>query len=102
MASRVPAVPANVQRGAQRFFLPILAGVVLLLAGVLLIGTGIAGARSNVEPVKSEHTVVAGETLWSIARSVKPHGDVRPLVSKIARLNHVGQVLEPGMSLVLP
>jgi nucleoid-associated protein YgaU len=87
---------------AQRFLLPALACIVFLLAGVLLIGTGIAGARSSRDVTKPSHTVAAGETLWSIARSVKPHGDVRPLIAKIARLNHVGHTLEPGATLVLP
>ncbi len=97
----MPTSRANRSRG-HRLLLPALAGVVLLLAGVLLIGTGIAGARTNRDVAKPTHTVAAGETLWSIARSVKPHGDVRPLVAKIARLNRVGHTLEPGATLLLP
>jgi hypothetical protein len=45
------------------------------------------------------HVVQPGETLWSIARTLHPDGDIRPLVDRLVELNggdhiEVGQVLE--------
>jgi hypothetical protein len=44
------------------------------------------------------HVVQPGETLWSIARTLHPDGDIRPLVDRLVELNgsdhlEVGQVL---------
>jgi LysM repeat protein len=86
----------------NRFAVPLLALIVLLLAALLLIGTGSSGARANGESPQQTYTVMAGDTLWSVARSIQPTGDVRPLVSKIARANHVGQSIVPGTQLLLP
>jgi LysM repeat protein len=86
----------------QRWALPVLAVVVVLLAALLLIGTGSSGARANGDVPKQTYTVLAGDTLWSVARSIQPTGDVRPLISKIVRTNHVDRSIVPGMQLVLP
>lgn len=82
--------------------MPLVAAVVVILAVVLVAGASRAGARSNRAVSPRTVTVVPGDTLWSIARSQKPSGDVRPLVAKIARLNNVGAQLSPGSMLVLP
>jgi hypothetical protein len=42
-----------------------------------------------------------GDTLWSIARSLQPVGDVRPLVDALERRNG-GSQLDIGQVLVLP
>jgi hypothetical protein len=44
--------------------------------------------------------VQPGDTLWSIARSVQPAGDVRPLVHRLERANH-GTRLRVGDRLLL-
>ncbi|MDG2112656.1 MAG: LysM domain-containing protein [Actinomycetota bacterium] len=62
-------------------------------------GTGIGqtGAALN-----SSYVVVQpGDTLWSIARSVQPKGDVRPLVQRLSELNG-GAALQVGQALYLP
>lgn len=41
------------------------------------------------------HTVRAGDSLWSIAQTVHPDGDIRPIVDELARRTG-GQPLRPG------
>ena len=45
--------------------------------------------------------VQAGDTLWSIAQSLQPTGDIRPLVERLAQLNG-GHSLIAGQTLKLP
>ena len=47
------------------------------------------------------HVVAAGDSLWTIARSVQPTGDVRPLVQELADRRH-GAPLEVGEKIVVP
>ncbi len=47
------------------------------------------------------HVVAAGDTLWSIARSYAPDGDVRRAVDELARING-GTDLRVGDRLVIP
>ena len=56
----------------------------------------------EVEPVsRSTYVVAPGDTLWSIARALKPEGDVRPLVDALAA-GRQGRPLEVGETIVLP
>ena len=86
----------------------------VLVAGVLLVvfvlaalavgrvATVLGGAPASVpehRPGAVDHVVQPGDTLWSIAQSLQPGGDVRPLVQGLARANGgpeliVGQRLE--------
>jgi nucleoid-associated protein YgaU len=64
------------------------------------------GARAQVElsirPVVSGVRIVQpGDTLWTIARSFQPEGDVRPLVARLAKAQG-GAPLQPGQRVVLP
>ena len=74
--------PARTVRPAQsavrKLWMPLVAAVVVILAVVLVAGASRAGARSNRAVSPRTVTVVPGDTLWSIARSQKPSGDVRP------------------------
>lgn len=66
---------------------------VLLAARVLLAGLG-GGPLTVSEPPASTpmpslighltYVVQPGDTLWSIARSIEPEGDVRPVVDRLA------------------
>jgi len=47
------------------------------------------------------HVVQPGETIWSIARALRPAGDVRPLVDRLERQLR-GHPLLPGQVLVVP
>jgi hypothetical protein len=43
-----------------------------------------AGAATPVVPPSGSYVVQPGDTLWSIAESLAPDGDVRPLVDQLA------------------
>ena len=66
-----------------------------------LSATGAAASRPAVSQIDSAEWVVRpGDTLWSIARSVQPSGDERPLVDKLSA--EVGGNLYPGQVIPLP
>jgi len=46
------------------------------------------------------HVVQPGETAWSIARSVQPTGEIRPLVDRLVAQEH-GRPLQAGDRLVV-
>ncbi|HET7489066.1 MAG TPA: LysM domain-containing protein [Acidimicrobiales bacterium] len=89
--------------------------VVAVLLGVL-VAVGMPGeaplslsgrAPAAAEPAGAlpiaarSYVVQPGDTLWSIARSLQPHGDVRPLVQRLAA-DRGGAPLRAGERLVLP
>ena len=47
------------------------------------------------------HVVRPGDTLWTIARSLQPSGDVRPLVDRLAEARG-GAPLRPGERVLVP
>jgi uncharacterized membrane protein len=61
------------------------------------------GAQDRVHET-AQHQVVAGETVWDIARTATPDGgDVRVTVSEIRRLNDLdAATIYPGDILVVP
>jgi hypothetical protein len=87
---------------------------VVLLAAVAMactLGVGVARSAGGAmewlsgdlpppPPGRPVHVVQAGDTLWSIARTLHPDGDVRPLVDRLVELNG-GDHLEVGQVLVL-
>lgn len=46
-------------------------------------GSHLAGADASTSSAPAEVVVQPGDTLWSIARALKPSGDVRPLVDRL-------------------
>jgi len=69
---------------------------VLAVVGALAIGHGAFAGLAPAPPAASSPgasagatTVVvrAGDTVWSIARRLQPHGDVRSLVDRIVAAN---------------
>ena len=58
----------------------------------------LAGAGQPLSP--TVHVVQPGDTLWSIARSLHPGGDIRPIVDRLAALHGQGPLLV-GERLVL-
>lgn len=84
--------------------------VAVLVAALMSLAVG-AGAFSSLvptpgaEPISaSEGRVVVvepGDSVWSIARSIQPEGDLRPLVHRIIQANGANPI-QPGQQLVVP
>ncbi|NLD76616.1 MAG: LysM peptidoglycan-binding domain-containing protein [Acidimicrobiales bacterium] len=82
----------------------------LLVAVLLALGIG-AGAFSGLVPTPGSEPIAAadarvvvvepGDSVWSIARSIQPEGDLRPLVHRIVQANGAAP-LQPGQQLVVP
>jgi nucleoid-associated protein YgaU len=53
-------------------------------------------------PGPTSYVVQPGDTLWSIARSLQPDGDVRPLVHGLLDGNGGAAALSVGQVLVVP
>jgi len=81
----------------------------IVLVGSLLTAAGtIAAAFGDVpasvpgrRPTQRTHLVQPGETLWSIARSLHPTGDINALVDRLERANP-GASLRVGQHLLVP
>ncbi|MDQ3757360.1 MAG: LysM domain-containing protein [Actinomycetota bacterium] len=69
-----------------------------------LVGSGSLTASAPAQPVligERVHIVQPGDTLWTIARSLQPSGDVRRLVDALAAQRH-GAALQIGERISLP
>jgi hypothetical protein len=69
-----------------------------------LAGSGPLAAPEPPPPVligERVHVVQPGDTLWTIARSLQPSGDVRRLVDALAAQRH-GAALQVGERVALP
>ncbi len=80
--------------------------VIVLVAALLTIAVSLAkvasSASSNPRPAPV-HVVVPGETLWRIAQSEHPGGDLRVEVAKIMSFNHLSTAtVVPGQAIRLP
>jgi LysM repeat protein len=68
---------------------------------VMFGGYGVANAASESANAKHTYVVQPGDTLWQIARSVRPSGDIRPLVADLAK-QHGGSDINVGDVITLP
>lgn len=66
--------------------------------GPLSVGESVPALASSTD---SHYLVQPGDTLWSIARSVQPEGDIRPLVHRLAAQLE-GRSLLAGDRLLIP
>jgi hypothetical protein len=86
----------------------VLAALVLLAIalawGAMRVGAALEDVPASVperRPGPGVHVVQPGETLWSVARSLQPEGDVRPLVRALIAANG-GPEVDVGDRVVLP
>lgn len=84
--------------------------VVVGLASALWAGLGAPGGALTVSGRSSPrasvggrpaYVVQPGDTLWTLARRLDPHGDPRPLVDRLAAA-HGGATLRVGERIALP
>ena len=76
----------------------------VIWAFVLVLGSGAAAADVDSAGATFEYvTVGEGDSLWGIAETLDPSGDVREVIAEIVRLNGLDDaVVEPGQRLALP
>jgi hypothetical protein len=76
----------------------------VIWAFVLVLGSGAAAADVDSAGATFEYvTVGEGDSLWAIAETLDPSGDVREVIAEIVRLNGLDDaVVEPGQRLALP
>lgn len=61
-----------------------------------------ASEPTSLSPrLQASYVVQPGDTLWTIARELQPHGDVRPLVTKLTAARQ-GAPLSAGERIALP
>jgi hypothetical protein len=71
--------------------LAVLVAALLLLAGAALVLRAAGGllthgppaAPAHRSPVSGAYVVRPGDTVWSVARTLQPDGDIRPLVDRL-------------------
>ncbi|MCU1498483.1 MAG: hypothetical protein JWM47_2436 [Acidimicrobiales bacterium] len=83
---------------------------VLVMVAFVAIGRGAFSTWATTPPsgaaapaATAGQTVIVrqGDTLWSIARRLRPTGDIRPVVDQLAAANG-GTAIAPGDRLVVP
>jgi LysM repeat protein len=98
-----PAAPVRLTRRGRLVFL-------LLLLTVLFVGFSIGRvsslASTSAPRPAVRHTVIVrqGQTLWSLARQLRPDADPRVVVAALQRVNSLDATtpIAPGQELVLP
>lgn len=105
---RGPGARARRAQYRRRRVVALLLLVAVVSTAILLANAVLAGSAGGGTPTSAPgssapavHVVQPGDTLWSIARSIDPDGDVRVTVDRLAALNGRGP-LQVGQQLVLP
>jgi hypothetical protein len=81
--------------------LVVVAVLVLVFHGLVArVGSGALTAPDRPGAAQA-YVVQPGDSFWSVARRLQPHGDPRPLVSRLVAA-HGGPVLHPGERIALP
>ena len=77
---------------------------ILLLSGFAAVTGATAGSSDTAIPTPYvKVSVKPGDSLWSIAESIAPHGDRRSLVADIVDINHLESLeLQAGQKIYVP
>jgi nucleoid-associated protein YgaU len=77
---------------------------ILLLSGFAAVTGASAGSTDTAIPTPYvKVSVKPGDTLWSIAESIAPHGDRRSLVADIVEINRLATPeLQAGQKIYIP
>jgi len=86
---------------AAVFFL--LSVITLLLILIAAGGTSADASATAGGPATASVVVQAGDSLWTIAKSLQPNGDPRSMMQTLVELNGLkGGELVPGQQLIVP
>ena len=97
---RVPATPRRRTVSSRR---GLFAGVLATL--VLSVGAGVLGLAIQPDAYDGPtvtKAVVSGDSVWSLAQSVKTDRPLEQVVADIERMNDVRGALQPGQRVVVP
>jgi hypothetical protein len=76
---------------------------ILCLVLIILIMCIILGFNTCPKKYKYEtYVVYPGDTLWSIAASTNPEGDIREIIYMIRQKNDINPIIYPGQELLIP
>jgi nucleoid-associated protein YgaU len=99
-AARSSVAPTSL-RTFQRRRRTLVALVVFGVASFVITSGAFASDPGSTESVAPRSVVAKpGDTLWDIARTVVPQGDISDLVSELVRMN--GSRIEPGQVIRIP
>ena len=86
----------------RRRRMAVVAGAVFGLASLALASGAFASdpSPSNLDTIPRTYVVKSGDTIWSIARTLVPQGNISELVDELARMNGVD--LEVGQTVRIP
>lgn len=101
---RVQGVAADSRSAQNRMAFLRSAGYALCLA-VSIVGAAALGISMQPTPYTGptiEHSVVAGDSVWSLAAAVGSERPLEEVVLDIKHMNDLDGALVPGQSLVLP
>jgi len=86
---------------AAVFFL--LSVVTLLLIVIATGGTSADASATPGGPATASIVVTSGDSLWTVAKSLRPNGDPRAMMHTLVELNNLqGADLVPGQQLIVP
>ncbi|MDA9786724.1 LysM peptidoglycan-binding domain-containing protein [Pontimonas sp.] len=86
-----------------RFVLSALLALPVLVVSLFLAAPGALADSAEVGDSHDYVTVLAGDTLWTIAESVAPESDPRDVVHEIMKLNQLSSAaLTPGQEIAIP
>lgn len=79
------------------------AALVVLFAAAVMAVAAVVGTATTADATPTDRVWVVepGDTMWGIARSLQPDGDVRPLVADLVRVNGFSAI-HAGDRVVLP
>jgi hypothetical protein len=112
----VPPIPLSRRRSRAVFRRRRLAALVMAVALVLTAKAAVGGPQTEIDTSRAErvvpvsvsgtdaqgtYVVKQGDTLWAIARQLRPSGDIRPVVDRLAALRR-GEPLRVGEPITLP
>lgn len=86
------------KKKGKSFFYGIFSAIFLLIIVSSILEFNTSPKKYNYET----YIVSEGDTLWSIAASTHPEGDIREIIYMIRQKNDISPLIFPGQELLIP